>query len=63
MEEAHYRLAQAYRQAGETLKAQAELQRYEQISKEKATQTQRQRHEVQQFVYELREPATDTKPQ
>jgi tetratricopeptide (TPR) repeat protein len=55
LEEAHYRLAQAYRQIGETSKAQAELQRYEQISKEKAAQTDRQRHEVQQFVYELRD--------
>ena len=62
MEEAHYRLAQAYRQGGETSKAQAELQRYEQISKEKAAKIEGQQHEVQQFVYELREPATDTKP-
>jgi tetratricopeptide (TPR) repeat protein len=61
--EAHYRLAQAYRQAGETSKAQAELQRYEQISKDKAAETERQRHEVQQFVYELRDPATYAKPQ
>jgi tetratricopeptide (TPR) repeat protein len=63
MEEAHYRLAQAYRQEGETSKAQVELQRYEQISKEKAAEIEQQRHEMQQFVYELREPATDTKPQ
>ena len=63
MEEAHYRLAQAYRQGGETSKAQAELQRYEQISKEKAAKIEGQRHEVQQFVYELRAPATYTKPQ
>jgi tetratricopeptide (TPR) repeat protein len=63
MEEAHYRLAQVYRQAGETSKAQAELQRYEQISKDKAAETERQRHEVLQFVYELRDPATHAKPQ
>jgi tetratricopeptide (TPR) repeat protein len=63
MEEAHYRLAQAYRQGGETSKAQAELQRYGQISKEKAAKIEGQRHEVQQFVYELRAPATYTKPQ
>lgn len=63
MEEAHYRLAQAYRQTGETSKAQAELQRYEQISKEKAAQSERQRHEVQQFVYELRDPEAHTQPQ
>ena len=54
LEDAHYRLAQAYRQAGETAKAQAELQLYAQISKEQAEETERQRHELQQFVYELR---------
>jgi tetratricopeptide (TPR) repeat protein len=54
LEEAHFRLAQAYRQVGETAKAQAELQLYAQISKEKAEETERQRHELQQFVYELR---------
>jgi tetratricopeptide (TPR) repeat protein len=54
LEEAHYRLAQAYRQAGETSKAQAELQRYTQISKEKEEGIEHQRHELQQFVYQLR---------
>jgi cytochrome c-type biogenesis protein CcmH/NrfG len=55
LEEAHFRLAQAYRQAGETAKAQAELQLYAQISREKAEETERQRHELQQFVYQLRD--------
>jgi hypothetical protein len=55
-------LAQAYRQTGETSKAQAELQLYEEMSKEKAAEIERQRHEVQQFVYQLREPATSSKP-
>ncbi len=54
LEEAHFRLAQAYRQAGETAKAQAELQLFAQISKEKDEETERQRHELQQFNYELR---------
>ncbi|MGA8619752.1 MAG: carboxypeptidase regulatory-like domain-containing protein [Candidatus Sulfotelmatobacter sp.] len=53
LEQAHYRLAQAYRQAGKTSEAQAELRLYEQISKEEADEIERQRHEVQQFVYEL----------
>lgn len=55
LEEAHYRLAQTYRQVGDSSKAQAELQLYEKISKEKAEATERQRHEVKQFVYELGE--------
>jgi tetratricopeptide (TPR) repeat protein len=54
-EEAHYRLAQAYRQTGETSKAQAEMQRYEDVTKEKTEETERERHELQQFVYRLRD--------
>lgn len=63
LEEAHYRLAQVYRQAGETANAQAELQLYAQISKEKAEETERERHEVQQFVYELRGQTPAAPPQ
>jgi tetratricopeptide (TPR) repeat protein len=63
LEQAHYRLAQAYRQAGETSKAQAELQLYEQISKGNAAEIERQRHQVQQFVYQLRDEATRSKQQ
>ena len=55
LEEAHYRLAQLYREAGEISKARAELQLHEQISKEKMQETERQRHEIQQFVYQLKE--------
>jgi len=55
MEEAHYRLSQAYRQAGETSKARTELQLYTRISKEKADETERERHELRQFVYQLRD--------
>ena len=55
LEQAHYRLAQLYRQNGEKPKAKAELQLYQQISAEKTKETERQRHELQQFVYELRE--------
>jgi tetratricopeptide (TPR) repeat protein len=53
-EEAHYRLALAYKRAGERLKAQREFQLYEQISKETALQIERERREIQQFVYTLR---------
>jgi len=60
MEEAHYRLAQAYKQSGDASKAQAELKLYEQISKEKAEETERQRHDSQQFVYQLRPPTPGT---
>ncbi len=63
LEEAHYRLAQAYRRIGEQLKAQQELQLYNQLSKQTAEEVERERHEVQQFVYTLRSPASASKPQ
>jgi Tfp pilus assembly protein PilF len=55
LEQAHFRLAQAYRQSGEASKAQAELKLYEQISKEKRDEFERQHRELQQFVYRLRD--------
>jgi tetratricopeptide (TPR) repeat protein len=60
---AHYRLAQVYRLAGETSKAQTELQSYEQISKQNAEQIGCDRHELQQFVYELRDTTPASKSQ
>jgi len=55
LEQAHYRLAQAYRQSGDTEKARLELQLYEKISREKEQEVERQHHEIQQFVYRLRD--------
>ena len=55
LEAAHYRLAQAYRRAGEKEKAENELRTYQQISKQKSEQADRQRSELQQFVYTLRD--------
>jgi tetratricopeptide (TPR) repeat protein len=55
MEEAHFRLAQAYRQSGDVAKSEAELKVYNQIAKESAQQAERQRHEIRQFVYILRD--------
>lgn len=58
LEEPHYRLAQAYRRIGEKAKAKQELQLYEQLSKKTTEETERERHEIQQFVVALR----DAKP-
>ena len=58
LEQAHYRLAQAYKRAGETQKAQQQLQLYDQMSKEAAQQAERERREIQQFVYTLRGPSS-----
>ncbi len=54
LEEAHYRLAQTYRLTGEKSKAQAELQLYNEIAKASAGETDRERHDIKQFVYTLR---------
>jgi tetratricopeptide (TPR) repeat protein len=59
LEEPHYRLAQAYRVTGEKSKAQAELQLYQETVKAAAGDVERERREVKQFVYTLRNaPAT-----
>jgi hypothetical protein len=55
MEEAHYRLAQAYRQTGNAAKADAELKVYHQTAIESAQKAERERHEIRQFVYTLRD--------
>jgi tetratricopeptide (TPR) repeat protein len=62
LEQAHYRLAQAYRRTGQSIKAQAEIELYERLSKKTAEEQERERHEIQQFVYTLREPATQKAP-
>jgi tetratricopeptide (TPR) repeat protein len=55
MEEAHYRLAQAYRQTGDTAKADVEIKVYDQMAKESAQRAESERHEIRQFVYTLRD--------
>jgi tetratricopeptide (TPR) repeat protein len=55
MEEAYYRLAQAYRQIGNMAQADAEIQTYNQIAKESAQKADRERHAIRQFVYTLRD--------
>jgi tetratricopeptide (TPR) repeat protein len=66
-DEAHYRLAQIYRQAGDMDKAREEIALYNQISQQKTRQEEEQRHEIQEFVYTLRgqkpnTSAPDSKP-
>jgi tetratricopeptide (TPR) repeat protein len=55
MDEAHYRLGQAYRRTGQKEKARQELEAYEQMSKQLQQEIERQRSEIQQFVFELRD--------
>jgi Tfp pilus assembly protein PilF len=55
MGQAHYRLGQAYRQIGDGARAEAEFQIYDRIEKESAEKAERERHEIRQFVYTLRD--------
>ena len=58
--EAHYRLAQAYSASGQSEKGQQEIALYKQNAKAKAETADRERREVQQFVYTMQhQPATD----
>jgi tetratricopeptide (TPR) repeat protein len=54
-DEAHYRLAEVYRRMGEAEKARQETALYEEIAARKAKDAERERHEVQQFVYTLKD--------
>ena len=53
-EEVHYRLAQAYQRTGQALKAREEFEIYNQLSKTSAEKAERERHSVQQFVFDMR---------
>jgi len=61
LEEAYFRIAQAYRRTGEDAQAQSELQIYERLSKEKTEEVERRRHEVQQFVFTVQQQGSATK--
>jgi tetratricopeptide (TPR) repeat protein len=59
--EAHYRLAQAYVASGQTDKSQQEISLYKQNTKARADAADRERREVQQFVYTMQgRPAAET---
>lgn len=53
-DEAHYRLAAMYRRKGEREKAAKETELFKQCSEQKRQDAERERHEIQQFVYTLR---------
>lgn len=58
LEEAHFRLAQAYRQTGDSEKSKVELRIHHQLADESAQKIDRERHEIRQFVYTLRDQAS-----
>lgn len=61
-DEAHYRLADAYRRVGDLKNAAAETERFKQVSEQKERQADRERHEIPQFVYTLRSQAAPPAP-
>ncbi len=63
LEQAHYRLAQAYSATGEKLKAQQEIELYKQGSKEAAAEAERERREMRQFVYTMQGRSSSSQPQ
>jgi len=54
LEEAHYRLSEAYRVTGETEKSRQELAAYQALSKASAEKLEKERREVRQFVIDLK---------
>lgn len=63
LEEAHYRLAQAYLRTGEKAKAQEELELHRQLAKKTKEDAERKRSEIQQFVISLRDRNSASPPQ
>jgi tetratricopeptide (TPR) repeat protein len=62
LEEAHYRLSEAYRLTGDRVNANQELAVYNKLSKQSAAKVERERRAIQQFVVHLRSqrPASDS---
>jgi len=56
--EAHYRLAQIYKQTGNQAEAKKEFGIYNQVIRETAEEVKSERHEIQQFVYTLRDASS-----
>jgi tetratricopeptide (TPR) repeat protein len=53
--EAHFRLGSAYRQIGKRDKAAMEFKSFDRMTRDSAQKTERERHEIRQFVYTLRD--------
>jgi len=60
LEQAHYRLAQAYRKNGDEDKAKGEMTLYHETSKQAVDEAQREQREMQGFVYTMRDQTFGT---
>ena len=63
LEEAHYRLAQAYLRTGDKPRAQEQLQLHDRLAKQTKNDTERARREIRQFVISLRNKTSASPPQ
>jgi tetratricopeptide (TPR) repeat protein len=61
--EAHYRLALAYKRAGEEEKSEQELQLYKQADKTETAAIEQQRREIRQFLIILKDQPQSSAPQ
>ncbi len=62
LEEAHYRLAQAYTRSGDESRAHQEFQVYERVSLAKAAEKQKERRAIRQFMIVLRAQPPSSNP-
>ena len=60
--EAHYRLGLAYKKIGDDAKAQHEFDEYKQLDKTESAAVERQRRELRQFVFVLKDQPTTAPP-
>jgi tetratricopeptide (TPR) repeat protein len=58
--EAHYRLGLAYKRSGKEAKAQNEFDQYKQLDKTEAEKVERQRRELRQFLFILKDQPSDS---
>lgn len=60
--EVHYRLGLTYKRIGEEAKAQREFEEYKQLDKKEAAGIERQRRELRQFIFVLKDQALKDQP-
>ncbi len=63
LEEAHYRLAQAYQRTGDKNKAKEQLQLHDELAKKTKENRERGRREIQEFVISLQNQNSVSQPQ
>jgi len=62
LEEAHYRLAQAYLRTGDKTRAQEQLQLHDRLARQTKDDTERARREIQQFLISLHNKNSESPP-